>query len=86
MKHKLLLPITLFAVLTAGMTFLIGCKQSEGERCQVNDDCESGLSCNQGTEPPSCQSAGGNEQIDATVPDAEPDAPPTDAVDAMPDA
>ena len=25
---------------------VVGCKQGEGERCQVDDDCDSGLVCN----------------------------------------
>ena len=87
MKTKLLLPLTLLLVLAAGVTVLVGCKQAEGERCQVTADCEDGLQCNQGTNPPSCQSSVGG-QIDATLPDVI-DAPvdmPVDAVDAMPDA
>lgn len=24
----------------------VGCKQGEGDRCQINDDCEDGLVCN----------------------------------------
>ena len=87
MKNKLLLPLTLLLGMSAGVTVLVGCKQSEGERCQVTADCEDGLQCNQGTNPPSCQrSVGGG--IDATVPDIA-DAPvdmPVDAIDAMPDA
>jgi hypothetical protein len=88
-NKKLLLPVTLFLALAAAVTLMIGCKQAEGERCQVTADCEDGLQCNQGTNPPSCQrSVGGG--IDATVPDMI-DAPPVDdmpvdAIDAMPDA
>ncbi len=88
MNKKLLLPVTLFLALTASVTVMIGCKQAEGERCQVTADCEDGLQCNQGTNPPSCQrSVGGG--IDATVPDmtdAPPDMPVDADVDAMPDA
>jgi len=81
----------LLGLLTAGVVFLIGCKQGEGARCQVTDDCETGLICNQGTDPPSCQKTVGGG-IDATVPDADIDAPTdapddaADAADAMPDA
>ena len=60
--------------------WMVGCKQSEGDRCQVNDDCADGLLCNQATQQCSQTSGGG---IDATVPDG----PAVDAaVDAMPDA
>ncbi len=64
------------------------CKQQEGERCQVNEDCESGLTCNQATSQ--CARAGEEIPIDATTPDfldaeLDPDAP-IDAPDAMIDA
>jgi len=53
----------------------VGCKQGEGDRCQVNSDCASGL-CNQakGT----CASGGSTMDIDAPVPDG-PDSGPGDA-------
>jgi hypothetical protein len=55
----------------------VGCKQGDGDRCQVNEDCESGV-CNKakGT----CASSGSaTTDIDASVPDG----PPVDAaVDA----
>ncbi len=59
------------------------CKQGEGDVCQINDDCESGLNCNAGTGR--CQQPGANV-IDAGTP--EPDAAPPDAgaPDAMVDA
>lgn len=79
------LPIALLALLSAGV--IVACRQSEGGRCQVTADCEDGLKCNQGTNPPSCQRSDNNDQIDASVPDADPDGPvdATDASDA-PDA
>jgi hypothetical protein len=56
----------------------VGCKQGDGDRCQVNEDCESGV-CNKakGT----CASSGSaTTEIDApTVPDGPP-------ADAAPDA
>lgn len=84
MKHKLFVPTFLFVLLSVGV--IAACKQGEGERCQVNADCDDGLICNQGTNPPSCQATVGGG-IDATVPDADPDGPvdATDATDA-PDA
>lgn len=85
MKYKLFLPTLLLALLAGGV--IAACKQSEGERCQVNADCEDGLACNQGTNPPSCQSSETNNPIDGSVPDADPDGPvdSNDATDA-PDA
>lgn len=74
-----LLPVVLLGLLSAGV--IVACKQGEGERCQVTADCEDGLLCNQGTNPPSCQSSDNNDQIDAQLPDADPDGP-TDATDA----
>lgn len=59
-----------------------GCKQGEGDICQVNDDCEEGLDCNAGTMR--CQRPGA-EVPDAApiILDAAPDAGPADAsVDA----
>jgi len=53
----------------------VGCKQGDGDRCQVNSDCESDI-CNKakGT----CASSGGSTtDIDAGVPDG-PDAGPAD--------
>jgi hypothetical protein len=95
-KHKLVLPLVLLGFLTGGVALLIGCKQGEGQRCQVNDDCDTGLVCNQATDPPTCQSSGSFDPIDASVPEASVDAPTdttdaptdgaTDATDAMPDA
>jgi len=50
----------------------VGCRQGRGDRCQVNDDCGSGLICNKATN--TCQATSGGGDIDATVPDAPPDA------------
>jgi hypothetical protein len=57
------------------------CKQKEGEVCQIDSDCESGLVCNAATGR--CQGRGGG------VVDGGPDAPPGEAdaaVDAPQDA
>jgi hypothetical protein len=64
------------------------CKQGEGEVCQIDDDCESGLECNAGTMR--CQSPGADHADAAPRPDAgppdagSPDAGPPDA--GTPDA
>ena len=80
MKFRKLLPLALLALLSTGV--IVACKQSEGGRCQVTADCEDGLTCNQGTSPPSCQATNGDtNQIDGSVPDADPDGP-VDAIDA----
>ena len=73
--------VLMFAVLVASTTAYLGCKQQDGERCQVNEDCETGL-CNKakGT----CASGTNMNEIDASVPDG-PDAPPM-MPDAMTDA
>lgn len=76
---------------------LAGCKQGEGQRCQVDSDCQSGLTCNASTQR--CQKPGGSGADgglpdgqffpDSTVSDAPPaDARPADAApaDAHPDA
>lgn len=82
-----------FALLLGGALSggLTGCQSGEGERCQITEDCASGLVCSSGTdtcvEPASEDDDGGiDAPIDASDPDATPvvDAPP--AVDAAVDA
>jgi hypothetical protein len=61
-----------------------GCKQKEGERCQVQDDCEEGLVCALATQ--TCATTAGGD-IDALPPiDAPTDAPSDAGPDAMIDA
>jgi hypothetical protein len=55
-------------------------KQRQGERCQVESDCEEGLTCNKGKDPSVCDDEQSGMAIDAELP---PDAPP-DAPDAPP--
>ena len=59
---------------------LASCKQGEGEVCQIDDDCESGLECNAGTmrcQHPGADFADAAPQPDAGIPDASfPDAGP----------
>lgn len=66
--------------LVSSLVTVAACKQGQGDRCQTNDDCESGLVCNQakGT----CQSTSGGD-LDAN---RAPDAGPADAVPDAPDA
>jgi hypothetical protein len=78
----------------AALSALAACKQGQGSRCQVSDDCDSNLVCNVATN--TCESTSDNAPQDAEVidaipadaaPDAADDADLGDAdVDAMPDA
>ena len=64
---------------------LATCKQSEGDRCQVDTDCLEGLVCNQVTK--TCQTSSGGGPDGSIRPDASgPDGRPPDArpVDARP--
>ena len=82
--RRLAVAVVAFAALAAGM--VASCKQGEGERCQVESDCASGLVCNQATGL--CQStqggADGNIQPDANTTIDGPDADVPDA--ELPDA
>jgi hypothetical protein len=62
--------------------WVAACKQGEGDRCQVDADCASGLVCNQATQSCAKTSGGG---IDATVPELPMADAAIDAIDA-PDA
>ena len=70
------------AAIMAAASAVTACKQGKGDRCQVDDDCMSGLVC---TTLGYCES----EQIappqDAGTPDARADADLT-GLDATPDA
>jgi len=85
---KRLLIITSFAIV-ASLGALSACKQGQGDRCQVNDDCESPLVCNKAKN--TCENGTGGDQ-DAGIIDAIPqsdagvDAPQDAPRDAMPDA
>jgi hypothetical protein len=58
--------------LVGSLSLLAACKQGKGDRCQVDEDCESGLVCNKANN--TCQSTTGGAQ-DASVIDAAVDAP-----------
>jgi len=80
-------PLSLAGALSAAALLLAlgvaSCKQGEGQRCQVQSDCEAGLQCNVGEGV--CRSASSNTaDIDAEPPpDAPTDAPTDAAIDAM---
>jgi hypothetical protein len=77
------LPRLLSAAALLAALSLAACKQGEGERCQVNDDCESGLVCVERTG--TCGTSNIAPEVDAGPVDAEvPDATLADA--ATPDA
>ncbi|HTJ41402.1 MAG TPA: hypothetical protein VL463_04875 [Kofleriaceae bacterium] len=77
MRRRLAYVLVPLALLGVSAGLIAGCKQKEGERCETNDDCDTGLVCNEGNGV--CQPA------NATGPDAQftPDATgPT--IDAQP--
>lgn len=80
---KRLLAVSSF-VLVASLVTIVSCKQGEGERCQINDDCESPLVCNMAKN--TCQGSGRGDfdagTIDMVPADAAIDASP----DTMPDS
>ncbi len=80
-------------LVAAALCGAAGCKQGLGDRCQIDDDCESGLVCSTGTNRV-CTNSGTVIIVDAPPPsDARidgggslfPDAPAPDAA-AAPDA
>jgi hypothetical protein len=85
----------LAAVVFTGVLALAGCKQGEGERCEVDNDCSGGLSCDNpkltgglctsrpGTAPPV------DAALDVARPPADtgtPDRPVDAAIPPTPDA
>jgi len=88
--------LSLSLPLVASIVLAGGCKQGEGDFCQVSIDCADGLECNAGTQRCQKPGAGGTTAdaapvvvVDATVADATvPDAEVVDAspADASPDA
>jgi hypothetical protein len=86
--RRLLLAAACFAGLAGIAGLATACKSGEGERCQLDTDCSSGLVCNQATAE--CASETTSLPIDATTPDFEdapqdPDAPVDAPDDAEPD-
>lgn len=71
MKRSSLIRLLLACGIVAGA--IVSCKQGKGDRCQIDEDCGNNLVCNKATN--TCQETTGGG-IDATVPDAPPDAKP----------
>lgn len=71
LRRLVLVTATLF------LTTSSGCKQDEGERCQVTSDCADGLVCS-ASEPSICVTPGTTGGDDGGTPDAE------DPIDSMP--
>ena len=68
---RLLAVVSAAALVTGAGLGLAACKQEEGEYCQVDEDCKSGLKCNLATDR--CQREG-TGTIDAGEVDAAVDA------------
>lgn len=69
------------AACTAAALTVVACKQGQGDRCQIDADCEEPLQCVQATQ--TCQGSA-DETIDATLPVDALDAPLADAADDAP--
>lgn len=68
------------------LSLAVGCKQPEGGRCQIAEDCEAPLVCS-AAEPRVCRPSGSETIIDAApAPDSRFDARLGDANVAPPDA
>lgn len=73
MKRAATISILGAALLASALAFATGCKQGEGEHCQVNEDCDPPLTCSANdvcVDPLVSQTP-----IDASVPDGTIDAP-----------
>ena len=91
MRRRLAYVLAPLTVLGLSLLFTNGCKQGEGERCQVDSDCDDSIDiCNTGTGlcvPKGQMSVDAVPGPDAPVDAGPPDATPADAsVDGMPDA
>ena len=76
-RLRMLVPVLVFVTGVAAWT--MGCKQEEGDRCQITADCADGLMCSESTQR--C-TRGTDTPFDANLPEVEINA----GVDAMPDA
>ena len=82
LKRTLSLVAASLALIALALGGVASCEQGEGARCQGDDDCAEGLTCNQGEGV--CRSdSSDNQPADAELP---PDAPPDAPIDARIDA
>ena len=84
MKRLASIAVASLALSLLALGAVASCMQGEGERCQIQSDCEEGLVCNVGEGVCRKEAAAGS--IDALPPpDAPPDAPtrPDAPLDAM---
>ena len=65
-RSKIIIAVLVACVSIAGL--VTACKQSAGDRCQIDADCGTNLVCNKATN--TCQSTKVNSDTDASVPDA----------------
>ena len=85
---RLSLPRSLLTLLATISLLGPACKQGEGERCQIDDDCSGSLVCSDSQHicvssaatPDSAQPP--DARPDGPPADAGPDGPPVDAIDA----
>ncbi len=94
MRRRLAYVLAPLVVVGLSFTFLHACTQAEGERCQVDSDCDTSKDiCNEGTGL--CQAKGTatadaipgvDAHVDAGPIDADLDASFDASVDATPDA
>jgi hypothetical protein len=72
MSLRLGRPLSLAACMAVAVLSLSACKQGEGDRCEIDNDCQSGLTC----ENPQGTSGHCTARQGVRVPDAGQDAPP----------
>ena len=76
MRRRLAYLLVPLALLGASAGLVAGCQQKDGERCEINEDCESGL-CNEGRGV--CQAKGATNVDAIPAVDASRDGGPVDA-------
>ena len=83
-KRTVSLVVASLALSALAVGGLASCRQGEGQRCQVQADCEEGLQCNEGEGLCRAQPMG---ELDALPPpDAPLDAPVDSAIDSSIDS
>lgn len=80
MRRQVSFAIAFAACVLLALGLVAACRQGEGARCQVDDDCEDPLVCVEATH--TCANSNSSMGIDAEIPIDAPDAMP-DAPDAM---